>query len=150
MGSRQKMSQMNLRPATMEDACRLFEWRNDIQTRKNSIDMDEVPWEDHVEWLRKSLSSPTRTLMIAERDGVPVGTVRIDREGFRASQLSWTVAPDFRGSGVGREMVSHFADVLTGKLIAYIKRENIASQRIAEATGFRLEQDGELQVWVRP
>lgn len=139
---------LTLRTATMEDAKQLHEWRNDLLTRQNSINMDEVPWENHVAWLEKSLASPDRTLLVAEQDERPVGTVRIDREDG-VLELSWTVAPDARGNGVGQKMVALCADQTEGPLVAHIKRENRASQRIAEAAGFRLEKDGELQIWRR-
>jgi hypothetical protein len=34
--------------------------------------------------------------------------------------------------------------------LAHIKRQNVASQKIATAAGFVLAEDGELQLWVKP
>lgn len=134
------MSVMSLRPATMGDAETLFNWRNDPETQANSLSTDPVPWDDHCNWLKASLANPDRDLLIAEIDGVPVGTVRIDRG--EESELSWTVAPDQRGKGIAKQMV---ALACPPEAVARIKPDNIASQRIAEAAGFKQT----FQIWER-
>jgi len=90
---------ITLRPATIQDAQVLLEWRNDPETRKNSHTMDEIKMEDHMKWLYGVLSSGGRYLLIAElRESLesevtaPVGTVRLDLSGD-ICELSWTVAP---------------------------------------------------------
>jgi len=69
---------LSLRPATLEDAQRLLDWRNDIQTRLNSFNKEEVSWLDHVEWLKKSLQSSDRKIIIVEWGDLSVGTIRLD------------------------------------------------------------------------
>lgn len=126
----------------MEDAAILFRWRNDPVTCANFISSEPVSWPEHREWLSKVLRNPARELFIAEEGGAPVGTVRIDDGG---KDLSWTVAPEHRGNGVGKRMVALAAK--PGH-IARIKRSNTASQKVAEYAGFTLVRDGELQEWV--
>ena len=131
-----------LRPATMEDAETLFRWRNDPVTRANSIIQDPVPWDNHVAWLSASLRRPDRTLLIA--GSIPVGTVRFDTVGD-VTEMSWTVAPEARGKGVGFQMVLAASE---GKnLVAKIMKHNIASQKIAAKSGFSLLKDADLQEW---
>lgn len=136
---------VSLRPATMDDAQLLFDWRNDHETRANSLTTVPVPWEDHCRWLRASLENPRRDLIIAEMDGVPVGTVRIDRG--VGTEMSWTVSPARRVRGIGKAMVSKACP--SGVVLAQIKATNVASQRIAEHAGFRKIEDGPLQLWKR-
>ena len=132
---------LKVRPATIQDAELLFGWRNDPQTRANSINTGDAPWEGHLHWLRASLKNPDRQLLVAERDGVPVGTVRIDG----GDELSWTVAPEHRGVGLGSEIVALVAK--RGDR-AQIKCDNFASQRIAKRAGFVLWKDEPpLQEW---
>lgn len=123
----------------------LLAWRNDPLTREASVNADLVAWESHVDWLSALLENPGRTLLVAQTDR-PVGAVRIDRGD--EVEMSWTVAPDARGQGHGRAMVAAAAP--EGPAVAYIKRTNGASQRIASAAGFVLARDGELQRWERP
>ena len=127
----------------MADAKALFEWRNDPMTQAASHDASEVRLEDHLGWLEKSLANPHRKLFIAEINGVPVGTVRADQSDG-TWELSWTVAPSHRGSGVGKRIVSKLARSITDPIRAEVKSGNIASMRIAKYAGMRLirEADG--------
>jgi len=131
---------LNIRPVTLDDARVLFNWRNDPLTRKNSRTQDEVPWENHVAWLGKRVRGevPSCKLYIAEDAGVPVGTVRADEEGG-VVEISYTVAPDHRGKGVGKRMVVQFAQTVLPpgtKLKAEIKKGgNESSEHIAKALG---------------
>lgn len=120
----------------MRDADHLLEWRNDPVTRASCICTDEVPRESHMDWLRRSLASKDRALYIAMLDMSRAGTVRLDY-GDR-TEISWTVAPAFRGRGIGKAMVSLIVESLTGPIFALIKAENTQSQRIALAAGLAL------------
>lgn len=129
---------MNLRPATMDDAKLLFDLRNDSLTRENSRNRAEGEFPVHLEWLEKSLQNPARKLFIAEENGVPVGTVRADEDDDGYTEVSYTVAPEARGKGYGKQMVTQFAaEQLAGKkLKAEIKKGgNEASEGIARALG---------------
>lgn len=136
---------MKLRPATMEDAKLLLAWRNDPETRKASINTEEVTWDGHIAWLKRTLNDqpdpPNRYLFVAEEEGTPVGTVRLDRlaEDQGGFELSWTVAPEARGRGVGRQMVetaTKLPILLSERFIARIKPDNLASLKIVAAVGF--------------
>jgi RimJ/RimL family protein N-acetyltransferase len=138
---------ISLRPARLDDARLLFEWRNDAETRRQSRDSAELSWADHLRWLETKLADPRCRLLIAEA-GRQVGTVRIDRvdEGDTSIfVLSWTVAPEARGKGYGKLIVR--AARPEGRVRAYVKRDNPASQAIAAAAGLRLVEDSALQVW---
>ncbi|MBW6487332.1 MAG: hypothetical protein K0B01_14400 [Syntrophobacterales bacterium] len=69
---------ITLRPATIQDADMLLDWRNDPETRKASHSTSEVVTEEHIAWLTKTLGNANRRLLVAEEDGAPVGTVRAD------------------------------------------------------------------------
>lgn len=136
---------MELRKATMADAKILHRWRNDPLTREQSVNAEEVWWPEHLAWLKASLANKSRRLMIAEQDGQPVGTVRIDYG--QETELSWTVAPEYRGNGLGKAMVQ--AALPQGPVIARIKADNIASQKIAAQAGFVMTSNGALQKWAK-
>ena len=98
----------------------------------------------------------TRETYIGESEGRAIGTVHLDRKGARC-ELSWTVAPEARGQGRGKALVAaaialaraSAPDANAVDLVAMIKPENQASQRIAQSLGFRLEaeEDG-LMLWL--
>jgi RimJ/RimL family protein N-acetyltransferase len=114
-------------PATMDHAKVLFDWRNDPLTKEMSRNQDAVEWGTHINWLAGRLSRPH--LYIATIDGCPVGTFRVDGE-----EISYTVAPEHRGKGVGLAMLCH-ARARFGPLRAEIFERNIASIKIAKRAG---------------
>jgi RimJ/RimL family protein N-acetyltransferase len=131
---------LTFRSVTMDDAELLLQWRNDPETRRASRQTAPVTRHEHLEWLAKSLGSPPRTLRIVEKGGVPVGVVRADLVNG-AHELSWTVAPAARGSGVGKWMVARFASEFPGPLRAEVRKDNPASMRIAEFVGMVIEKE---------
>jgi RimJ/RimL family protein N-acetyltransferase len=136
-------SKIKLRRAIMNDSDILYQWRNDPLTRVNSYNSGEVNKEDHIKWLKSTLSNPNRKLYIASEDGTPIGTVRADlSEGVY--ELSWTVSPSARGRGVGKRMVLLLANEIKSSIRAEVKVGNEASKRIAEYVGMKLveEKDG--------
>lgn len=128
---------VTLRPATNADTELLWGWRNDPTTRQNSRSTGVVPLNEHREWLHRRLSQPERgPLLIAEVDGEPAGTARLDLSPGE-TELSWTVAPAQRGKGIGlaivAECVRRFPE--HQPFFATIKEDNHASLRIAERLG---------------
>lgn len=132
---------LRLRNATMDDAEILLSWRNDEATRRASRNQTPVGYEEHTQWLNNALENDRRTILIAELDGIPAATVRLDKSADEHTELSWTVSPDMRGLGLGKRCVKKALENLEGPIVAYVKPENIASQKIAEAVGL-IKVDG--------
>ena len=143
------MSEMVLRPANLDDSDRLFQWRNDPQTRAASRKPGGLGRAEHQAWLEDAVSRPDRQLLIAEVDGQAVGTVRADR-GDEGCEISWTVAPAARGQGIGQRMVLQLVAQLEGRLWSEVRSGNEASSRIAESAGMKLvEQKEGVKYYVR-
>lgn len=143
---------MTLRAATIHDSDLLLAWRNDPVTVAMSMTPETVTQEDHTRWFTQILADDTRILLVAESGQTPIGSVRLDRAPTGAHEVSITVSPDHRGKGFGRALLSTanahaFSALAARKLVASVKEDNTASQRIFEATGYRLAaiQDGVLQ-----
>ncbi len=141
---------LSIRRAALSDAATLFRWRNDPLTRRSSLSESELEWDSHVSWLEKTLADPDRKLFVLTEGDKPVGTVRLDVESEREGRLSWTVAPESRGRGLGKQMVRLACSVIPGGIRAEIKLENVASQRIAEYAGLTLDRTASgIQHWRR-
>jgi RimJ/RimL family protein N-acetyltransferase len=123
---------MKYRPATIDDAKRLLDWRNDDLTCAMSRSPDSVAWDQHVSWLNVRLARETPHLYIAECKGRPVGSFRID-----ADEISYTVAPECRGKGYATAMLK-LAHAAFGTKKAGIYRRNEPSIRAAERAGHQV------------
>ena len=130
-----------LRRATWEDAERLLAWRNDGETRRQSITEARVSPEEHHAWMTRTLGGTARRrLYIAEHDGHAIGTGRL--ESFASwTDISLTVAPAHRGQGYARRIIRALvdeadADGLLPRLVAVVKPDNLPSLRAFLACGF--------------
>ena len=133
-----------LRRVRPDDAGQLFEWVNDLLTRRNSLHSNPISFDDHMDWFNKKLDTSDATLFILELDGVPCGHIRYELEELNDILLSFLVAPSFRGMGMGQKLIelsrnevfSHW----TGRRIKAVALiENLASSRILQKTGFVCE-----------
>jgi RimJ/RimL family protein N-acetyltransferase len=133
---------IRLRRANIDDSELLLKWRNDPVTRRFSRNSAYIKREEHRNWISASLKNPNRQIYIAEKGGTPVGTVRADFDGH-AYELSWTVAPGARGRNIGKKMVARLVNVLGGPVRAEVKKDNIASVKVARAVGLSVDREGE-------
>jgi pseudaminic acid synthase len=132
---------VTLRRATEDDASRLLAWRNDPETRAMSVTGEEVTADQHRAFLAASLEGTERLLFVAEADGRPVGTVRLDRRPVATLEVSLTVAPDERKKGFAASLL-RAADgeaVRLGatRLVAVLRPSNVPSRKAFEAAGYR-------------
>lgn len=131
-----------LRPAHPDDAARLFAWANDPVARAVSFRDAPIAWETHIAWLTAALADPRRRLYVAEQDGTPVGTARLDHDAddARVAVVSLNIAPEARGRGVGRALLEALADAARAhgftQLRAFVKATNDASAKAFVATGY--------------
>lgn len=122
---------LKYRLATMEDADRLLQWRNDPLTRRMSRNQKKIKRDNHIKYLKRVLNNGETKLYIAEENTNPVGMVRVDKD----NMLSWVVAPNNRGRGIGTQMVSEIADNIEDPIGAEVKHNNPNSISIALKAG---------------
>jgi RimJ/RimL family protein N-acetyltransferase len=131
---------IEIREATLNDAQLLFNWANDPVTRQNSFNSKTIYWNDHILWLKKRLVDPANKIYILNSDDNPIGVVRF--EGIENTIIAVTVAPGHRGMGLGAEIINRacnkFWESNNSDILAYVKKENVASLRAFEKAGFIL------------
>lgn len=145
---------IKLRPATFSDADDLLSWRNDPETRIQSVLIDPISRDVHMNWLSECIfgERPVHTLLIASADSGKIGSIRLGWTiGTDSAEVSITVAPAERGKGYGRQMLiaaCSLSDDMT--LFATIRRGNIASRKIFEGCGFlQTDEDNEFVQYCR-
>ena len=141
---------MKLRLSTINDASLLLEWRNDKKTQQNSFNSEEISLETHLKWFSSSIESPNRDIFIAEENGIPVGTIRVDVISSNYKELSWSIAPSHRGNGYGKLMLNTLVSSYPSVYLAKIKKENSPSIKMVENNDFEfLEEVSGVMSYVR-
>jgi RimJ/RimL family protein N-acetyltransferase len=115
-----------LRPASLEAAALLLEWRNDEETRRQSFSTEPIGWEQHRAFLSRRID---RIQIAYSADGFPVGQVRID-EGW----VSYSVSKVWRGRGFGAAIIA--AVMGRSPLFADVKATNQPSLAIFRKLGW--------------
>ena len=149
------MTDVSLRPASLDDAVYLLLLRNDKLTRANSRSTGEISRDQHLRWLTQTLVDPRRRLYIAVANHETcVGTGRLDR-GDVDVELSLTVDPLHRGRGYARQIVRALTLEAGGTLpkTAEIATSNIPSILAFLHEGFTpdkvVDEDERRWLWVR-
>lgn len=142
---------LSLRKAVYEDMDVLFEWANDPVVRKNSFNTNQIMWDEHASWFDRVLKDEGRILYIFEVDGVSAGTMRLDymtehtSSGQMEAEVSYSLAPEFRGKGYGKRMLRLLEDEIHASslgidcIVARVKPDNARSSRSFLDTGYEEE-----------
>jgi RimJ/RimL family protein N-acetyltransferase len=137
------MVALTARRADAADAELLRGWRNDPETRRRSFAKTAVSVAEHRAWLHARLGSDRAAIWIFSDGEVPVGQVRVDLDGDVA-EVSIVVAPERRGQGYGKAMLSEAMQLLRKEFGAGVRARALvlddheASLRTFKACGFRL------------
>jgi len=129
------------RRAERGDAELLWRWANDLETRRNAFSQMPIPWPDHLAWLDGRLASAATRIWIFSDGDTPVGQVRFDMAG-EAAEIDISVAPERRGRGYGKAMLTEAIDRLRAEHgarftpRASVLEANAASLRTFRACGF--------------
>jgi RimJ/RimL family protein N-acetyltransferase len=138
---------IGIRPSRANAQDRRYVWQvnNHSSVRRQSIDTDSIPWEDHVEWYADVMSDPNRLLYIVQYKGEDCGVVRfdLDREAAEA-EIAIAVEKSFRGRHIGRKLIAATTSsvIEQGELttvVAHVRPENEPSLKAFEAAGYVME-----------
>lgn len=132
---------LSARPARIEDASQLFDWRNEPSVRKVSRTRNELSWDSHVAWVAAAVANPEVCLLIAEMDGAPAGTVRFHALDPLNWEVSITVGASMRGRRLAGPMLHEaerfFCSKYPGKTLhAAMLASNQPSLRLFQAAGY--------------
>ncbi len=132
---------LTLREATENDCKLLWGWVNDPIVKASAFSSGLIPWETHLAWFTQKLDDPNCVIYIALADQIDeVGQIRFDINGSEAT-IDVSVAANYRGKGLGKNLIRAGLEQLKkDRLIqvfhAYIKENNLASQKVFVKAGF--------------
>ena len=142
---------MKLRPALMDDAEIVLEWRNDETTRNNSFSKDIISPDVHKKWYQGKLEDKSCLMLIMEDGNKKVGQLRIDRIDDIGS-LSCMIAPSSRGQGYGKQMVAMCEAVLPegiNALVGFVEEQNISSKKCFINNGYSEVIAGNISCFIK-
>lgn len=129
-------------------------WRNDPTALAMSLTYTEPKSSEEFfpQFLRNYFCDPSLPSLFAIADGVKVGAVRFDpvEETLKgkASEISLIVAPEKRGKGYGGSILEAIEPFLRrrgmGRILARIKKGNLASIKVFSCAGYTLSGEGEI------
>jgi UDP-2,4-diacetamido-2,4,6-trideoxy-beta-L-altropyranose hydrolase len=145
---------LTVRPAAIDDARRMHDWRNHPATRHVSLDAREITWPVHLDWLRRTLANPDRVLLIGSVGNIAVGVIRLDRLAECQIEVSLYLDPALHGLGLGAALlrsgehhVARIAERPSHGFVATVLQNNPGSQRLFASAGYR--QSGGAR-WYKP
>lgn len=134
--------QLQLRPATADDAELLHGWRNHPAVRAVSATQDPIAFDAHQRWLHAVLSNAARCLFVAQVGQLPVGSIRFDRLDSGHLEVSLYTDPELQGLGLGQRLLAAGEQDMLSRLPegftvdAQVLPDNTASQRLFQAAGY--------------
>ena len=127
--------------ASAEHARLVWEWANDAVVRANSFTTAPIPWDEHARWWLGKLAAEDSRIWLLYEGERPVGQIRYARDGTGTAEVSFSVAADARGRGLGTALLRLTAPLARRELgvtdlIGLVKVENEPSQRAFDQAGY--------------
>jgi RimJ/RimL family protein N-acetyltransferase len=144
---------MRFREISGLDLPLLWEWRNDIDTRKTtSSPYKKVRWDEHVDWFKRIYPDGMWWMAHDEHEGVgpvPVGHVRFHVSYNKEYPKDWsavvnvTVGPQFRRCGYGTRIIRFGTQKIWDttdafRCLAFVKDGNEASSKAFAKVGYNV------------
>jgi len=138
------LEELSYRKVKESDKQLLFDWANESGVRANSINTDPIPWEEHVNWIDRKLTSKQTEFYIFESWGNPVGQLRIEQDDVHWV-INYSVNHNYRGLGIGRAMITRLLEDHNDKQFrAIVRKENTASVQVFITLGFEKDMNADL------
>jgi RimJ/RimL family protein N-acetyltransferase len=130
----------------MNDAKRLFDWRNDPKIYKFLTNPRGVDWESHLKWFEKLLQKKDTLFYIGLEGTQPCGIIRYDQVDNECVEIGLYLAPEYHSRGLSKELLAAGELELRKnwprikKIIARVSVENTPSLKMFSSDGFTQKQ----------
>lgn len=130
-----------LRPAVESDCQRYYAWANDPEVRRQSLNTETIPYENHVQWFNKRLKSDAAYLyVLVNTEEERCGQIRLEKSEGKWF-LSYSIAEEARGKGAGKILLhlgrGKYKDLGIKKIYAVAKKGNEVSHKALISGGFQ-------------
>ena len=107
--------------------------------RQQSYSAEKISFETHTKWFKEKINDVNALIYILEVEGIPAGVVKFDLKNENAV-IGISIDKSFRQRGLASEFLKKAAKEYFQKnelpILAYIKKDNIASVKSFEKSGF--------------
>lgn len=137
----------SLRKALASDEALLLKWANHPDVRRNAIQTEQIPAENHHRWLQNRLKDPDTYLFIGIWNEQPIGQVRFDRHGA-TYEIDYSVDEMQRGKGFGEMLIRYGMEAIgiseeeEFQVVGLVRPENVASCEVFRKLDF-VEENSE-------
>jgi RimJ/RimL family protein N-acetyltransferase len=132
-----------LKKAEEKDLNLLYDWRNESEVRKNSLNTDLINYNNHITWFNNKINSDNCDIYIYYVNNVPVGQVRLEYL-FDTTIINYSIDINYRGKGYGNKIIILAESIIINQtanikyIEATIKKNNIPSIAIFDKLGYTL------------
>ena len=124
-----------IKNAAIKDMKEIFELSNDELVRQNSINQEKILWNNHIKWFHKRITLNNPFYVIRALNDKLIGQVRIDKKD--EAVISISITHEFRGKNLAAKIIKDCSVKSNlSPIYAYIKPDNIASQRAFKKAGY--------------
>ena len=130
-----------IRKASEDDMDLLYQWVNDEMVRANSFSTAWISYEEHKKWFMDLLADCWRQQYIYVYEQEEIGQIRLTINGEKA-EIGYSIQKDKRCMGHGKILLRLLTKQVKKdfpaikKLVAKVKSENVASQKVFIQLGF--------------
>lgn len=101
------------------------------------------PWNDPRADFDLALATPTSTVLLVDDDGTMIGSVMVGFDGHRGWVYYLASAPERRGQGIGRTLMTAAEDWLKAqgspKIQLMVRGDNAVARGFYDALGYELQ-----------
>lgn len=133
---------IRVRKLKITDKAEVLKWRNDLTTRKNSLNINLVTQKEHDIWFKKIFNNVSHTSFILEVDKKKVGFVTYEKKFNNKVFTSINLKPNYRGKNLGSKFLvlssqKLIMDGFNGTFNAKIKDDNLSSKKTFIKAGYK-------------
>lgn len=131
--------------ATAKDSKDIWQWRNDEITKKMFMSTNNISWEEHNCWYKKSLANKNLDLYLGFLNGATkIGMCRFDIDTIKnVANVSINLNPVYRNKNLSSKLllsaINKFYEERNVDLIAAIKKINARSIACFTKIGFTFD-----------
>jgi RimJ/RimL family protein N-acetyltransferase len=130
---------IKIKKAEIKDSDFLFFLKNDVDSRKNSLNLKKISKTEHEKWIKKKIVNDKTIILIAFKKKKKIGMVRYDLQDIVA-YISINILKKFRNNGYGSIILKkselHLKESTI--IVAKVKYENKGSINIFKKNKYNL------------